>query len=66
LEYHNTTGKGHKMKTQEPQVGQVITTQRNNITGKVLETVANPSGQTYRVRIETEDGEERWTTWTIG
>jgi uncharacterized protein YajQ (UPF0234 family) len=53
------------METKEPQVGQVITSQKSGVSGKVLETVANPSGQTYRVRIETEDGIEKWTTWTI-
>ncbi len=45
------------------EIGQVITTQKSGVTGKILEVVENPKGDTYRVRIETGDG-ERWTTIT--
>lgn len=50
-----------------PQVGEIITTQRNKRSGVVKEVVANKTGS-YRVRyqaynISTGQVEENWTTY---
>lgn len=44
-----------------PEIGSVITTSSSNVTGKVIEVIANKTG-TFRVRIEKDDGTEKWTT----
>ena len=45
-----------------PQVGDVITTQRNGLTGIVKEVVANRTG-TYRVRYQHQTLGMLWTTY---
>lgn len=44
-----------------PQIGDIITTSSSNITGTIVEVVANKTG-TFRVRIQKNDGTEKWTT----
>jgi ribosomal protein S4E len=45
-------------------IGQTITTQKSGIVGKVVEIVATPHSNNFKVRIENEDG-ERWTTYQV-
>ncbi len=45
-----------------PQVGDVITTQRNNLTGIVKEVVPNRTG-TYRIRYQHPTQGMLWTTY---
>jgi hypothetical protein len=42
-------------------IGETYTTTKSGVTGVVREVVANPTG-TWRVRLETADGSDRWTT----
>lgn len=44
-----------------PKIGEILTTTKSGITGIVREIVKNDTGS-LRVRIETEDGSEKWTT----
>jgi hypothetical protein len=43
------------------QIGDTITTAKSGVTGTILEIVVNDSGS-LRIRLETEDGLEKWTT----
>lgn len=42
-------------------LGDTYTTTKSGVTGVVCEVVANATG-TWRVRLETADGTDRWTT----
>jgi hypothetical protein len=44
-----------------PEIGEIFTTTKSGITGIVREIVENSSGS-FRIRLETEDGSEKWTT----
>lgn len=44
-----------------PEIGEIFTTTKSGITGIVREIVENSTGS-LRVRIELEDGSEKWTT----
>jgi hypothetical protein len=44
-----------------PEIGDTLTTTKSGITGIVREIVENSTGS-YRIRLELEDGSDRWTT----
>jgi hypothetical protein len=43
------------------EIGEKLTTTKSQITGIIREIVKNESGS-FRVRLELEDGSDKWTT----
>jgi hypothetical protein len=44
-----------------PEIGEIFTSTKSGITGIVREIVENSTGS-FRIRLEIEDGSEKWTT----
>jgi hypothetical protein len=50
-----------KRKYTPPKVGDMYTTHKSGVVGKIEEIVQNPTGSS-RIRMKMEDGKDRWTT----
>jgi hypothetical protein len=50
-----------KRKYNPPKIGDMYTTHKSGVVGKIEEIVQNPTGSS-RIRMKMEDGKDRWTT----